>query len=74
MSHYTALISLAHKPQMGYVIKRGKYVQVSPLAMYTQKEIENMPRYYAGLKEYSYLYSQAHTFKTLEEINNFVTV
>jgi hypothetical protein len=74
MSHYTALISLAHKPDMGYVIKRGQYIQVSSIAMYTQREIEKMPRYYASMKEYSYLYSHAHTFKTLDEINDYVIV
>jgi hypothetical protein len=65
-------ILLAHKPQFGFVIRRGQYVEMMPPTSFSQAELEAMPTYRAPLSKYIYLYPCGHEFHTVEEIEQFI--
>lgn len=72
MPAFTALIILAHKPEHGFVIRRGQYVEMMPTTSFTQEQLNNMDRVVAPLQKYIVLYPNGHEFHSLNQICEFV--
>lgn len=69
---YTVHLRLEHKPNLGYVYKRGVYVQMTPTTWYTPEVLAAMKTYTVPYRKYNYIYALGDSFRTLEELEDYI--
>ena len=72
MPEFTALICLENKPHVGFVIRRGQYVEVKQTTSYTQSQLSQMLTFYLPQRKYTYMYHNGREFHSLDEISDYV--
>ena len=72
MPEFTALICLEHKPHVGFVIRRGQYVEIKQTTSYTPSQLSQMLTFYLPQRKYTYMYYNGREFHSLDEISDFV--
>jgi hypothetical protein len=72
MAPFTVLILHETKPELGYVVRRGAYVEMLPTTKFTPDQLNQMTRIVAPKQKYMYIYPHGELFHSIEQIDHYV--